>query len=128
MSRNGYTDTERAQCVLCIDERYGKTAIQRLFMEKYEMSPPAWSTIRYKNGSKHTKQGSRARTGGNERTLISSTVRNAIRELFENNPRISLREVASEKGVTHAAVWNILRRVKTFSYKLQNEHIFNGRS
>ena len=41
---------------------------------------------------------------------ISSNVRNEIRELFENDPRISRREVASEKGVSHATVWNILRR------------------
>ena len=32
MSRDGYTDRERAQCVLWIAEGYGKTALQRLLM------------------------------------------------------------------------------------------------
>ena len=41
---------------------------------------------------------------------ISSTVRNEIRELFENNSSISLRDVESEKGANQAAVWNILRK------------------
>ena len=46
MSQNGYTHTERAQCVLWIDEAYGKIEVQRLFMGKYEKSPLASSTIR----------------------------------------------------------------------------------
>ena len=41
---------------------------------------------------------------------ISSTVRNEISELLKNDPRISLREVASETGDTHTPVWNILLR------------------
>ena len=51
---------------------------------------------------------------------ISSTVRKETRELFENNPRISLREVPSEKGVANATLWNISRReLRLFPYKLQ---------
>ena len=35
---------------------------------------------------------------------IRSTVRNEVRELFENDPQISFREVASEKTVYHVTV------------------------
>ena len=45
MSRNGYTATEPAQCVLWIAEKYVKTAVKRQFMKKCEKSPPARSTI-----------------------------------------------------------------------------------
>ena len=41
---------------------------------------------------------------------MNSTVRNEICKLFENDPRINLREIESEKDVAHATVWKILRR------------------
>ena len=48
--------------------------------------------------------GSHAYKGRNGRPRIRYSVRSEILKLFENDPRISLREVASEKGVAHAAV------------------------
>ena len=80
-------------------------------MEKYEKISPARPKIRERY---------RAYRGGNGRPRISSTVRNEIRKLFESYPLISSREVASEKGVAHATVCNILgRELRLFPYKLQ---------
>ena len=82
MSRNGYTDTERAHCVLWIAEGYGKAAVLRLFLDKCFTSPPARSAIR-KWYQEYQSRGIHAHRSGNGRPRISSTVRNEIRELFE---------------------------------------------
>ena len=119
MSRNAHTDTEQVQYVLRKVEGYGKIAVPRLFVERYENIPPARSTIREWYEA-YQSRGIHAHTSGNERPRIRSTVRNEIHELFENNSRTSLRELASEKGVAHATVWKILRReLRLFPYKIQ---------
>ena len=46
MSRNGFTDAERAQCVIWMTEGYGATAVERLFRDEYGETPPDRSTIR----------------------------------------------------------------------------------
>ncbi len=46
MQRSGYTNAERAQCVIWISQGYGATDVQRLFQEAYRRNPPARSTIR----------------------------------------------------------------------------------
>lgn len=46
MSGNEYRGTERAERVLWIAKEYGKTAVQRQLMEKYEKSLPERSMIR----------------------------------------------------------------------------------
>ena len=119
MSRSGYTDAERAQCVIWISEGYGATDVQRLFRNEYNRHPPARSTIRQWREDYQTR-GSHAHRGGNGRPRISNEVRNQIQELFNNDPTISLRAVAAQTGVAHATVWNFLRKeLKLFPYKLQ---------
>ena len=103
MSRNGFTDIERAQFILQITEGCGKVGKQRLFMEKYEKSPPARSTTREWYQA-YQSRASHAHKGRNGRPRIRSTVRSEILKLIENDLRISLREEASEKGVAHGAV------------------------
>ena len=75
-------------------------------MAKYEKSPPARFTVRewYRV---YQSRGSNVHRGGYGRPKISSTVRNEIRKLFENDPRMSLSKVASDKSVVHAKFWNI---------------------
>ncbi len=46
MQRSGYTNAERAQCVIWISQDYGATDDQRLFQEAYRSNPPARSTVR----------------------------------------------------------------------------------
>ena len=87
LSRNRYADTERAQCVLCIAEWYGKTAVQRIFMEKQEQSHRVRSTVREWYQA-YQSRGSNTCRGENGRPRISSTVRNEIPDLFENDPQI----------------------------------------
>lgn len=119
MSRSGFTDAERASCVLWTSEGYGATAVQRLFVNLYNRHPPARSTIRLWRED-YEARGSHRHRGGNGRPRISIEVRNQIRILFNNDPRRSLREVAEETGVSHATVWNFLRKeLKMFPYKLQ---------
>ena len=103
MSRSGYTDAERAQCVIWISEGYGATEVQRLFQNAYDRHPPARSTIRQWREDYQTR-GSHAHRGENGRPRISNEVRNQIQEIFNNDPRISLRAVAAQTGVAHATV------------------------
>ncbi len=46
MQRSGYTDAERAQCVLWRNEEHRTTHVQSPFQQRYHRSPPASSTIR----------------------------------------------------------------------------------
>ena len=50
------------------------------------------------------------RRRGNGRPQISARTKNGVRKLFEDNTRTSLRGVAAETGVAHAAIWNFLRK------------------
>ena len=45
MSRNGFNNAERAQCVIWMTEGYGATAVQRIFRDEYSRTPPARFTI-----------------------------------------------------------------------------------
>ena len=49
-----------------------------------------------RNGNKNISQG----------VVMDTGVRNEILEIFENNRRIFLRELVSEKGAAHTTVWN----------------------
>lgn len=119
MSRSGYSDDMRAQCVIWSIQGHGSTAVQTLFTQTYHRNPPARSTIRQWRDDYQTR-GSHSHRGGNGRPQISQGRRARIRELFDNNPRLSLRTVASEVGVAHSTVWNILRNeLNRFPYKLQ---------
>ena len=109
MSRNGFTDAQRARCVIWMAEGYGLTAIQRLLRDEYSTTPPAHSTIRvwqadYRKGEIHTH------SGGNGCPEISARTKNRIRQLFEDNPRMSLHAVEAKTGVAHATFWNFLRK------------------
>ena len=78
--------------------------------------------LQYKNGTQYIDQGGSCTQGWKwapPNKFYCSTVRKEMHELFENDPPISLREVASEKGTAHTIVWNIFRRVlRLFKYKL----------
>ena len=117
--QRSYTDAERAQCVLWISQGHGGTDVQRLFRNAYERRPRARSTIRQWLEEYQTR-GSHSRRGGNGRPRINTAVRDEIRELFNNGPKVSLRAVASQTGVAHGTVWSILRKeLNLYPYKLQ---------
>ena len=118
MSRNGCWDTERDQWLLFIAEGYRKIAVHRLFMNEHERVLHQGPS--YENGTKYINHKSHVHRGRNGCSRISSNVRNEIHELLENDPRISLRELVSKKGVADATVWNIVsKELRFFPYKLQ---------
>ena len=61
MSRNEYSDSERDQWVLCIAEGCRKTAVHKLFMDKYERV--LQQGLRYENGTKYINQKGVMNTG-----------------------------------------------------------------
>ena len=66
--------------------------------------------LRYENGTKRINRRKSCTKGWKWAPRISSRVRNEIRRLFENYTWTSLSEIAPEKNVDHATVWNILDR------------------
>ncbi len=49
-----------------------------------------------------------------------SALRNEIRELFLNDPKISFLAAAAQTSVSHSTVWNVIRsELRLYPYKLQ---------
>lgn len=119
MPPHGFLNTEKAQCVIWNSEGYGKTAFQRRFRTKYNKSPPSRHAIQ--NWIKEYRtRGNQNHMGGNGRPQISQQEKHAIKQLFENNPKISLRYVEAQLGVPKSIVWRFLREeLHLFPYKLQ---------
>ena len=64
--------------------------------------------------------GTHAHRRGNWRPQISARTKNRIRQLFDDNSRMSLRAAAAETSVAHATIWNFLRKeLGRFPSKLQ---------
>ncbi len=119
MQRSGYTNAERAQCVIWIFQGYGATDVQSLFQEAYRRNPTARSTIRQWRED-YQERGSHNHRRGNGRPRISTAVRNQIRDLFIDGPTISLRVAAAPTRVCSSTVRNFVRKeLKLYPYKLQ---------
>ena len=119
MQRSGYTNAERAQCVLWISEGYGATEVQSLFVDSYGRRRPARSTIRQWRND-YQERGNHDHRGWNGRPRITIAVRDQIRDLFIDQPRMSLRSAAHQIGVSTATIRNVVRKeLKLYPYKLQ---------
>ena len=70
MSRNGCSDTERAQCVTRYLEGHGTNSVQELFLNRYNRTPPARSHVWHWR-EEYQSRGYHAHRGGNRRTKIS---------------------------------------------------------
>lgn len=93
LPRHPFSDPEKAQCVIWSLAGHGDTAVQRMFRTKYEkMAPSRPSIVRWVR--EYRNRGSHAHRGGNGRPAITSNQKAAIRNMFEDNPQISLRFVA----------------------------------
>ena len=125
MSRNGYIDAERAQCVLCITEWYGKTESYILFMQKYVNSSPARSMIQEWYEA-YQSRGSHAHKSGNGHPLNKIyrskwDTRTNWKWLSDIFPWSSIRKDCLSRHCLEHFAW----RLKTFSVKVPNEHGFN---
>ena len=119
MSRKGFTDAERAQCVIWMTEGYGETAVERIFRGDNSKMPTARSIIRLW-WTDYQQRGTHMHKGGNEHPQRSPQTKNRIRQLFDGDPQMSLRAAAVETSVAHAAIWNFLRKeLGRFPYRLQ---------
>ena len=118
MSLSGFSDSERAQCVIWMTD-YKATAVHRPFRDEYSITHRARSTIALWRAD-YQKRGTHTHRGGNGRPRISAKTKNRIRQLFEDNPQMSLRAAAAETSVGHAMIWNFLRKeLRRLPYKLQ---------
>lgn len=58
--------------------------------------------------------------GGNGRPLISEEKKEMIRKIFNEDPRASLRNAATQVGLHHTTIWNFLKReLELDAYKLK---------
>ncbi len=75
VQRSGYTNTERAQCVIWISQDYGATDVQGLFQEAYRRNPPGRCMIRQwredyrERGGKWTPANKHCRAESNSRLV-----------------------------------------------------------
>lgn len=119
MPNISYTNQQKAQCVIWMAEGHGGTAIQRKFFTKYRIKAPSRRTINLWYQS-YTDRGSHSHRGGNGRPTIGDDKQNQIEEMFQADPRRSLREVGAVVGVHHTTVWHFLRnKLKLYPYRLQ---------
>ena len=100
-------------------ESYGPSAVQRLFRNEYSRTPLSRSMIRQWRPD-YQQRGTHTHRGGNGRPKISAQTKNRIRQLFDDDSRMSVRSVAAETSAPNATIWNFLRSdLGHFSYKLQ---------
>ena len=119
MAPHGFSKAEKAQCVIWSIEGYGDTAVQRRFRTKYKKSAPSRDSIRrwvtqYRSGGDHSHG------GGNGRPQITDEQKAAIRQVLENNARVSLRDAERQTGVSKSTIQRYFRNeLHVFPYKLQ---------
>ena len=109
MSRNGYSDAERAQCVTWCIEGQRTTTVQRLFHNRYNRRFRAPSTMRHWRED-YQSLGSHAHRVVNGRTQISEERIVRIRQLLDDNPLPSFCTVTAEVGVHHCTVWHFCEK------------------
>ena len=76
-------------------------------------APLASSNIRLWKAD-YEQQGTHADWGGNGAPRISMQTKNDMRQLFQDNPRVSLRAAAVETSIAHATIWNFLEGISSF--------------
>ena len=77
----------------------------------------------------YEQRGTHTNRGGNGRPKTSARTKNRIRQLFDDNPRISLRAAAAETTVAHATIWNFFtKRIRTFPSQAANGYVADRRS
>ena len=119
MPRATYSDAQKAHCVMWASNGHGPTAIRRLHRTKYGGAPPSRTSIS-QWVTDYEECGTHAHRGGNGRPSFSDAKKAQIKQLFHDNPKRSLRDVASEVHVHHTTVWAIVRKeLNMFPYRLQ---------
>ena len=119
MPREHYSDQEKAQCVLWKQRGYGPTHIQRIFCTTYRENSPSRSSIdRWYDD--YRARGTHQHRSGNGRPQLSSQVISEIHQNFNNDPALSLRQVAAKYNVHHTSVRNSIKNSQDVPYKLQN--------
>ena len=119
MAPHGFSNAEKAQCVIWSIEGYGDTAVQRRFRTKYRKSAPSRDSIwhwvtQYRSGSDHSHG------RGNGRPQITYEQKAAIRQVLENNATVSLRDAERQTGVSKSTIQRYFRNeLHVFPYKLQ---------
>ncbi len=118
MQRIYYTNAERAQCAVWVSKGYRATSSQRFFQYSYGRSPKYRFTVRQWRDEYQTR-GSHNHRGGNGRPRIVIALRNEIRELFLDGPRIYPR-AAAQTGVSDSTAWSVIpRELRLCPYKLR---------
>lgn len=113
------TSQQTAQCVNCMTKAHGGKSFQRICFAKYSITAPSWRKMNlcYQSYNEH---GSRAHRAGNGRTTIGFEKQNQIKEIFEADPRRSLREVGALVGVYDTTTSHFSRRkLKLLPYRLR---------
>ena len=93
-------------------------------MVSHEYAERTASSYRYPSlGTKVSRDSKSNTQGGNGRPAASQDTVEMVQQMFESEPRTSLRQAGRALGVPHATIHRILRRkLAMFPYKLQRLH------
>ena len=87
----------------------------------HKIPPSRYTILRW-----HTRffeDGNMEHIGGNERPRVSDQNVKCVRILFENNPRLSIRQADSHMNISRSKIQRVLRNCLQFClYKMQNLH------
>lgn len=111
--------SEKAQCVLWFHERKQPSYVQRQFRNKYKRTPPCVNTIKswYRKFQETGSVADRKRSG---RPRMDVDSIDAVRDLFDENPRISSRQAATYLDMPQSSVMKILHKeLHLRPYKIQ---------
>ncbi len=94
-------------------------AHETLSKKSYIKNPPSHNDIlRWEQSFLNT--GRLAYRGGNSRPRIREVTTESLQELFQNDPKISLRAASARLSIPTSAIHSILRKCFLFPYKLRN--------
>lgn len=113
------SSTKRSQCVLWAAERHVPTAIQEMFRTRSRKSAPARKTIR-RWRCEYFDLRIHADSGCDSSPQITAEQKEKIKNLFNQNPGMSLRYAAAKTVGSRGTICNFPgKELKMFSYPLQ---------
>ena len=117
-----FTDSGKAQIVAKYVETGSITTKWRWIRTSMRRTPPARSSI-LRWHEQFLMAGNMARKGGNGRPRRTDGEIENVRSLFENNPRLSIRQAESLLNMPRFTIPRVLRKcLFLYPYKIQNLH------
>ena len=122
IGKMSFTDAQKAHIVAKYIRTGSVTVTQRWARTAMNKTPPSRNTI-LRWHTRFLQDGNMAHQGGNGRPRVSDQNVEDVRLLFENNPRLSIRQAEALLNISRSTIQRILRNcLQLYPYKMQNLH------